>query len=286
MTEKSTEDLLDELEQNVAKALYEETVDETDETRLARSYSFTALSTAVRCPREYVCRYVIGLPDSLGGTREDDSTGTASGKGGEEPLSIREGRLFHTVVEHKWPVSTDASEWKQHASKLATARGWGDALPRVERLIDSFLASPVSSWDIDPDRVEVRFSFDFYGRTIAGHIDAIPLDSTEAYVVLDHKTGTHNPNREQLLLYVLATHLDDKLNMASPATKAAFLRVDNADEFTLDWLEIPNEEAAVEEAKATLKERIKAAEGATLDDPSPGPHCASCAYRGICDAAE
>jgi RecB family exonuclease len=183
-------------------------------------------------------------------------------------------------------MATDPAVWKDHAARLAAAHQWPDTLERVERLIDAFLRSPVSEWDIDQARVEVPFSISCEGRQVTGLIDALPTHPDGAPLVLDYKTGTTAPDQTQLLIYLLATHRDEGIPADAPAVEAAFLRVDKRDEFYLDRLDVSDLDATLGEAEERLTEWVQVAEMARYNAPEPGPHCECCGYQDVCDAAK
>lgn len=285
MTDTTPNDTLNTLEQTAIDHL---TADDSTTTSpaAARRYDFTALSTAATCPREYVFEHVLGLPGDLA-PAGDAAAGPAENPGRvtDPAQAVREGQLFHTVVEQCWPSDSPKSDWKDRAAALAGTRGWHDALPRVEALVDAFFRSPASSWAVDSSRVEVPFSFTFEGREITGIIDALPRRPEAGPLVLDHKTGRHEPAEEQLLIYLLATHHDEDLPVDPRPTEAAFLRAEGR-EFRLDWLDITDIDEALTRAQELLREWVEAADTARADAPNPGSHCSSCSYRKVCDAAD
>lgn len=281
----NTNDTLKTLEQTAVDHL---TADDSAPTppAAARRYDFTALSTAATCPRKYVFEHVHGLPGDLA-PAGDAAVGPAEAPGRvtDPAQAVREGQLFHTVVEQCWPSNAPKTDWKDRAAALASTRGWYDALPRVETLVDAFFRSPTSRWDVDSSRVEVPFSFTFEGREITGIIDALPRRPDAGPLVLDHKTGRHEPAEEQLLIYLLATYCDEDLPVDHAPTDAAFLRAEGR-EFRLDRLDITDIDETLARAQEVLREWIKAADAARADTPNPGSHCSSCSYRDVCDAAE
>lgn len=285
MTDTTTNDTLKTLEQTAIDHL---TADDSTPIppAAARRYDFTALSTAATCPREYVLEHVLGLPGDLA-PAGDAAAGPAetSGRVTDPAQAVREGQLFHTVVEQCWPSDIRKNAWKDCAASMASTRGWHDALPRVETLVDAFFRSPASGWDVDSSRVEVPFSFTFEGREITGIIDALPRRPDAGPLVLDHKTGRHEPAEEQLLIYLLATHRDEDLPVDHSPTDAAFLRAEGR-EFRLDRLDIIDIDETLARAREILREWIEAADAARADAPNPGSHCGSCSYREVCDAAD
>lgn len=286
MTDTTTTDALETLEQTAIDHL---TADDSTSTQppAARRYDFTALSTAATCPRKYVFEHVLGLPGSLVSADDDAGDRPAEGpRSATDPArAVREGQLFHAVVEQCWPSDIHKTEWKDRAALIASTRGWHDALPRVEALVDAFFRSPASGWDVDSSRVEVPFSFTFEGREITGIIDALPRRPDAGPLVLDHKTGRHEPSEEQLLIYLLATHRDEDLPMDPCPTEAAFLRAEGGD-LRLDRLDITGVDEALDQAQEILGKWVEAADSACADAPNPGSHCSSCSYREVCDAAD
>ena len=285
MTDTTTNDALKTIELTAIDHL---TADDSTPTppAAARRYDFTALSTAATCPREYVFEHVLGLPGDLA-PAGDAAAGPAGTPGHvtDPAQAVREGQLFHTVVEQCWPSDAPKSAWKDRAAAMASTRGWHDALPRVETLVDAFFRSPASDWDVDSSRVEVPFSFTFEGREITGIIDALPRRPDAGPLVLDHKTGRHEPAEEQLLIYLLATHHDEDLPVDHSPTDAAFLRAEGR-EFRLDRLDITDIDETLARAREILREWIEVADTARADSPNSGSHCSSCSYHKMCDAAD
>jgi ATP-dependent exoDNAse (exonuclease V) beta subunit len=283
MPEDDINDVLRRLETAAAEQLYSSAP--TAAPPATRRYDFTALKDATTCPRQYVLKHAVGLPDELGAV-----TATVADTSGEPladttPKPARVGSLFHIVVEHCWPTGASPTAWKDHASRVAAAKGWTDCVPTVEDLIDAFFESPVSDWTIDASRVEVPFEFTLKNHTITGLIDSIPVAPDGESVIIDYKTGLREPAPEQLLVYLLATHRDTQLGLEPQPTEAAFLRVGD-DGFVLDPLDIDDLDATLDRAEAAVDEWVRTAEAASYDDPEPGGWCRSCAYRHVCDAAE
>jgi CRISPR/Cas system-associated exonuclease Cas4 (RecB family) len=284
MSNDSLTDALTTLEETIVTTLTDE---EDTQTPLAmRRYDYTALSTARTCPRKYVLEHVLDLPEHVVSHPPTDvDSQSDTGPGTTAPsTAIREGQLFHLVAEHHWPATREPSRWHAYAAQVAESQGWQRARERVEALIEAFLDSEVGTWTVDRDRVEVPFSFEFQDVEVTGLIDALPTTNDGDVVVLDYKTGQAPDGHEQLLIYLLATRLDDDLPLDHPPTDAMFVIVDEY-EVSVERLNIADMEATLDQARTVLRNWIQTAKDAQYDDPRPGSHCSQCPYRGICAAA-
>lgn len=279
-------DTLAALEQTAIDALHSDDPASAP-PKAPRRFDFTALSTAQECPRRYILEHVLGLPHEIGAPTDSkpDETSNATSAADDLPEPIRVGTLFHTVVERYWPTDQPPSAWKDHAAKLAAARSWDDCENRVEELIDAFFESPVAEWSIQSNHLEVRFEFEIEGRPITGTIDAIPIRPDGQAVILDHKTGRSDPVEEQLLLYLLAAHRDEDIDLPTLPTAAVFLKADG-NTFEIEPLEIRDLDATLQKAARMAWKWIQQADTASYDDPLPGIHCSRCPYQRVCDVSK
>ncbi len=165
----------------------------------------SALVTFARCPEEFHCRHVLGLPESLdlrlGALGDPDPSGGGGERPGDDdewglPLDARaRGRAAHLALERLVPDFSGDIETVVRAS-LRTETGGAPPDPRdVQRIVGwvrGFAASEIGAAVRGVPRESVRREQAVLlraGRTIVrGQIDLV-FRSDDGWIVVDHKAG-------------------------------------------------------------------------------------------------
>jgi DNA helicase II / ATP-dependent DNA helicase PcrA len=128
---------------------------------------------------------------------------------------------------------------------------------------------------------EEYFNINIGETTLVGRIDRIDRAEKDAVVIVDYKTGKPKSQEDadkslQLSLYALAA----RQKWGYVPERLVFHNLDGNVQISTTRSDIALEEARLEVAKIAAK----IAEGKF--EPTPGYHCNSCAYRGICPKTE
>src|SRR6056297_2294319 len=213
-------------------------------------YSYTRLKTYQNCPKQFDFRYIQGLPVKT-------NTG------------MRFGEKIHKLIADSLTGTPDYSildiTQVQEAQALVA-----NALNYIgERtLVGSEL----------PLGVDRKFrQKPFEKAYLRGVVDAIVYSPSEGIELIDFKTNYSPESKEQLLLYALLSApqigvLPEKLTFFS-------LRFNEATSWDMDIEEVEN-------FRLFLKSRIARIETTKTFEPQPSDECDTCAFVGLCPAAQ
>ncbi len=216
-----------------------------------RPYSFTKISTYIRCPRWYKFSYVDGKPEFRADT-----------------FSL--GSEVHRAIAH----FLQTGEIKIDDSQL---------LPSQADLARTMVKKAVGMLDVlgQVVAVEHRFALDDFANPVGfddpsalvrGIIDLVTVDSG-GYYIWDWKTGkSRKADALQLRLYMLA----GSVLFGDEIIGAGFVYLPSAK------TEIIYNDYTLDSAWRTLMDLINKIEGDTAFSPNPGTHCYYCPHATYC----
>jgi DNA helicase-2/ATP-dependent DNA helicase PcrA len=245
---------------------------------IPRTLSFTAISAYLECPRRYLYRHRLRIPAPRAVEAQFGSIlHLTLQRAGEHRR--RGGRIDPPLLERLY-----LEAWDEVGLADPRRRPALEAVGR--RMLETFLAG--GGLDAVPRHLEAPFSIDLGSWTLRGVIDRIdemPVDGGARWLVVDYKTGGHQPPSRLRGDLQLARYALGAAAVAGSAASLEALRLEIVYLRDGRRVEVPVTAALLDEAREA-GDRVAAGIAAGSFEPRPERRrCALCAYRLACEGA-